>query len=124
MLNEHVFIGRVAETPILKRTAQGTLTTKSIVLCKRNYKTDEESEYTSDSFLVVIYGKKAEKFVNMTVKDSLVSFVSSVKTRRYMTDTNQLIICQEDIIREFEVLESKSQVAARKEKIKIAKVKL
>ena len=107
MLNVHCIEGRLAESPILKKTESGTCYTRVLLISKRNFKTKKESDYQSDSFLCVLYGTIAKSFVEMTCRGSHVSFVARVQVRPYENQSGERCYVSEDIVQSYNLLETK-----------------
>lgn len=81
MLNQTVLVGRLVQDPKLYETENGNIVTSITLAVPRNYK-NEEGEYDTDFFPIVLWKGVAENTAEYCHKGDLLGIKGRLQTRK------------------------------------------
>ncbi|OFI48176.1 single-stranded DNA-binding protein [Floricoccus tropicus] len=111
-MNKTMLIGRLTDTPELKKTPTDKNFTRFIVAVNRKFK-NSEGEKEADFISVIAWGKLAELLSSYGKKGALLSLEGEVRTSSYTDKQDQKRYQTEILCTAFELLESRAAQALR-----------
>ena len=106
-MNSCNFTGRLATTPELRKTQDGTSVCRFRIAVRRTYKTN--GEYITDFLNIVAWRSTAEYIEHYLSKGQLISVTASAETRSYETKSGGKVTTVEFIAEKIESLAQKTQ---------------
>lgn len=114
MINNVSLVGRLTKDPNSRYTNSGKAVASFTLAVNRNF-TNQAGEREADFITCVIWGTRAEALSSYAIQGTLLGISGRIQTRSYENQHGVRVYVTEVIAQEFQLMESKSVIEARKQ---------